>query len=142
MTWGQELPPGSGMQLLAVDCWIRRCEDSWAVQSGSEATAGLQEGLGGQAGKGSRPAASAFPQQSSCKAAQLTPFSSLRAKVLQAGHHLPHEWVGGASCKLESRMTQDTFLVCRCAFKDRWQGPQSGQTSWGQLVRSPFAAGS
>lgn len=86
------------MQLLDVDCWILRCEDSWAVQSGSEATAGLQEGLGAQAGKGSRPAASAFPQQLRCKAAQLTPFSHSEQKSCRLAITCPMSgWVEQAS---------------------------------------------
>ena len=38
-------------------------------------------------------------------------------------------------------MALGIFLVCQCAFKDRWQGLQHGQTFWDRLALSQFAEG-
>lgn len=73
---GPGAPTGSSTWLRAVDCWIPRYEGSVAAQSSPEATEGLQEEPGGQAGKGKQPSSFClYTAVSRCKVIQLIPVS-------------------------------------------------------------------
>lgn len=93
--------PGSSMWPRGADCRIPRCEGSMAAQSSSEATAGLREGTGGQAGKGKQACSFClYTAVSRCRVIQLVPVSHWEQRSRASSTTCPVEGWGEQAASL------------------------------------------